>query len=107
MKCTALMLSVAAMAAVASAQTTAKPATTSTATATTTTKTGTTASKTTTASSTEWWLKLPPGIPKVRGIPKVDFALRYVDVKIGTGAEAAPNMMYHVNYTGYLAATGV
>jgi peptidylprolyl isomerase len=106
MKCTALILSVAAMAAVASAQTTAKPATTSTATASTTTKTGSTASKTSTASSADWWLKLSPKIPKVRGIVKTDFALRYEDVKIGTGAEAAPNMMYHVNYTGYLAATG-
>jgi peptidylprolyl isomerase len=106
MKCTALILSVAAMAAVASAQTTAKSATTSTATASTTTKTGSTASKTTTASSADWWLKLSPKIPKVRGIVKTDFALRYEDVKIGTGAEAAPNMMYHVNYTGYLAATG-
>jgi peptidylprolyl isomerase len=106
MKWTALILSVAAMAAAASAQTTAKPATTSTATASTTTKTGTTASKTTTASSADWWLKLSPKIPKVRGIVKTDFALRYEDVKIGTGAEAEPNKMYHVNYTGYLAATG-
>jgi peptidylprolyl isomerase len=38
---------------------------------------------------------------------KTDFALRYEDVKIGTGAEAEPNKMYHVNYTGYLAETGV
>ena len=113
MKCTALILSVAALAAAASAQTTptpatipAKPAATTAKPATTTTKTGSTASKTTAGTSADWWLKLPSGIPRVRGIIKTDFALRYEDVKIGTGAEATPLMMYHVNYTGYLAATG-
>jgi peptidylprolyl isomerase len=107
MKRTALILSVAAMAAVASAKTTAKPSTASSTPATTATKTGATASKTTAATSADWWLHLPPTIPRARGIVKTDFALRFEDVKIGTGAEAAPNMMYHVNYTGYLAATGV
>jgi peptidylprolyl isomerase len=104
MKYNALILSVAAMAAAASAQTTAKPATTSSATATK--KTATTATKTTTATTADWWLKLPAGIPRVHGIVKTDFALRYEEIKVGTGADAAPNMMYHVNYTGYLAATG-
>jgi peptidylprolyl isomerase len=106
MKCTAFILSVAALAAVAIAQTTPKPATTSTASATTTKKTGSTAAKTTTASTADWWLKLPAGIPRVHGIVKTDFALRFEDIKIGTGADAEPNKMYHVNYTGYLAATG-
>ena len=105
MKCTALILSVAAMAAAASAQTTAKPATTSTATAATTRKAGTTSTKST-AATADWWLKLPAGIPRVHGIVKTDFALRYEEIKIGTGAEAESNKMYHVNYTGYLAATG-
>src|SRR5579863_3420168 len=104
MKFTALILSVAAMAAVASAQTTAKPATTSSAAATK--KTTATVTKTTPETKADWWLKLPAAIPKVHGIVKTDFALRYEDIKIGTGADAAPNMMYHVNYTGYLAATG-
>jgi len=104
MKCIALILSVAAMAAAASAQTTAKPTTASPATATK--KTTATATKSTTAATADWWLKLPAAIPKVHGIVKTDFALRYEDIKIGTGADAAPNMMYHVNYTGYLAATG-
>ncbi len=106
MKFTALILSLAAMAAVASAQTAPKPANTTAKPATSTTKTGTTASKTTAGSTADWWLKLPPSIPKIRGIIKTDFALRYEDVKIGTGADAEPNKMYHVNYTGYLAATG-
>ncbi len=106
MKCIAFILSVAAMAAAAGAQTSAKPATTSTASATTTTKTSSTTSKTA-GTSADWWLRLPAGIPRVHGIVKTDFALRFEDVKIGTGAEAEPNKMYHVNYTGYLAATGV
>ncbi len=91
------------MAAAASAQTTAKPSTTSTKPATTATKT---ASKTTTGTSADWWLKLPAAIPRVHGIVKTDFALRFEDIKVGTGTDAEPNKLYHVNYTGYLAATG-
>lgn len=106
MKCTALILSIAALAAAASAQTTPAPATTTAKPATTTTKTGTTATKTTNGSSADWWLKLPAKIPRVRGIVKSDFTLRYEDIKVGTGADAEPYKMYHVNYTGYLAATG-
>ncbi|HWT66821.1 MAG TPA: FKBP-type peptidyl-prolyl cis-trans isomerase [Terracidiphilus sp.] len=55
----------------------------------------------TTASST-----LPKGIPPVRGIMKTAFSLRYQDIKLGTGAEAEPNKIYHVLYSGYLAADG-
>lgn len=51
--------------------------------------------------------KLPPGIPVVHGILKTAFSLRYEDTKIGTGAVAEPNKLYKVQYTGYLAATGV
>jgi peptidylprolyl isomerase len=51
-------------------------------------------------------LKLPPGIPRARGVVKTAFSLRYQDVKIGTGAEAEPNKMYKVLYTGWLAADG-
>ncbi len=50
---------------------------------------------------------LPPGIPPVHGIMKTAFSLRYEDIKIGTGAVAEPNKLYKVQYTGYLAATGV
>jgi len=99
MKSIVLILSVAALAAVASAQTSAKPATA-------TAKPVSTLGKSTTASSDLWWLKLPAGIPRVRGVIKTGFALHWEDIKIGTGPEAEPNKMYHVNYTGYLAATG-
>lgn len=50
--------------------------------------------------------KLPPGIPVVQGEIRSAFSLRYQDYKIGTGPLAEPNKLYHVQYTGYLAATG-
>ncbi|HEY1766010.1 MAG TPA: FKBP-type peptidyl-prolyl cis-trans isomerase [Terracidiphilus sp.] len=34
------------------------------------------------------------------------FTLRYEDYKIGTGAEAEPNKLYKVFYTGYLGSNG-
>src|SRR5579863_4724194 len=49
---------------------------------------------------------LPPGVPPVSGDIKTAFALRYQDIDIGTGAEAEPNKIYKVNYTGWLAADG-
>jgi len=58
------------------------------------------------ATSTAGALKLPPGIPRGRGVIKTAFALRYQDLKIGTGAAAEPNKVYKVLYTGYLAADG-
>ncbi|HUD56217.1 MAG TPA: FKBP-type peptidyl-prolyl cis-trans isomerase [Terracidiphilus sp.] len=51
-------------------------------------------------------IKLPPGVPRARGVVKVAFALHYQDVKIGTGADAEPNKLYKVLYTGWLAADG-
>ena len=51
-------------------------------------------------------VKLPPGVPPARGILKTAFSLRYQDVRIGTGAQAEPNKIYKVNYTGWLAADG-
>ncbi len=50
--------------------------------------------------------KLPPGVPPVRGVVKTAFSLRYRGIKIGTGAEAEPNMLYKVHYTGWVAADG-
>src|SRR3984885_8468113 len=50
--------------------------------------------------------KLPPGVPAVRGVVKSAFTLRYQDIKIGTGADAEPNKLYKVMYTGWLAADG-
>jgi peptidylprolyl isomerase len=51
-------------------------------------------------------IKLPPGVPRVRGVVKTAFTLRYQDIKIGTGAEAEPNKIFKVLYTGYVAADG-
>jgi peptidylprolyl isomerase len=51
-------------------------------------------------------VKLPPGVHPVPGIPKTLFALRYQEIKIGTGAEAEPNKLYKVHYTGWLASGG-
>jgi peptidylprolyl isomerase len=86
----ALLLSASTLAAIA--QTPAKPATTTA-----------TAPHPAAASSA---IKLPPGIPPVRGIVKSAFTLRYEDYKIGTGPDAEPGKLYKVHYTGYLAADG-
>jgi peptidylprolyl isomerase len=51
-------------------------------------------------------IKLPPGVPVVKAVTKPAFTLCYEDIKIGTGAEAEPNKMYKVNYTGWLATDG-
>ena len=93
------LLSIALLAAlttVATAQTaTQKPATTTVHHATTSTST------------------TPPNIPKVVGIPKTIYALRYVDTLVGTGPLAEPSVLgasmadskikwYTVKYTGWL-----
>ncbi|MGA2807344.1 MAG: FKBP-type peptidyl-prolyl cis-trans isomerase [Terracidiphilus sp.] len=87
MKNTALILMLAASVAAVAAQTPAKPATTA-------------------AKPAATGIKLPPGVPPVRGILKTAFSLRYQDTKIGTGAVAEPNKMYKVHYTGWLASDG-
>ena len=58
------------------------------------------------ASSGSSAVKLPPGVPRVRGVVKTAFSLRYQDIKIGTGADAEPNKIYKVLYTGWLAEDG-
>ena len=52
--------------------------------------------------------KLPAGVPAVPGLCKTEFtvALRYKDIKVGTGAPAEPGKLYKVFYTGYLATDG-
>lgn len=50
--------------------------------------------------------KLPPGIPVVHAVMKTAFVEHYQDIKIGTGAEAEPNKLYKVFYTGWLASDG-
>jgi len=41
-------------------------------------------------------------IPKVAGVPHTLYALKYIDIKIGTGELPPPFRFYTVNYTGYL-----
>jgi peptidylprolyl isomerase len=74
----------AALAAAATAQTTPK---------------ATTPHHTTTATNTT---TTPPNIPKVVGLPKPLYTLKYIDTKIGTGAPAAERKYYTVHYTGWL-----
>jgi len=54
-------------------------------------------------------IKAPASIPQYKGIQKPVFtvALRYQEIKIGSGAVAEPNKLYKVHYTGYRAADGV
>ncbi len=49
---------------------------------------------------------LPPGIPPASGKVESAFALRYIDIKPGDGAEAQPGQFYTVHYTGWLASDG-
>ena len=92
-----LTLLAAACAAASTAQTPAKPA-----------APAAKAAKPAAAASTPApWIKLPPGVPSVKGIVKVAFALRYEDIKLGTGKDAEPGKLYKVHYTGWLSATGV
>lgn len=60
------------------------------------------------ASAPEPWIKLPPGVPRVvHGLVKMPFALRYEDVKVGTGAEGESGKIWHLKYTGWRAADGI
>ena len=61
-----------------------------------------------TSAPVEPWIKLPPGVPRVVHLPlKMSFALRYEDIKIGTGAQGEPAKLWHLKYTGWRAADGV
>ena len=51
-------------------------------------------------------IKLPPGVPAAEGPLETAFALRYQDIVIGTGADAQPNKIYKVQYTGWLGVNG-
>jgi peptidylprolyl isomerase len=46
--------------------------------------------------------KSASSIPRVPGIPKTLYSLKYIDLKIGTGELPPPFRFYTVNYTGYL-----
>jgi peptidylprolyl isomerase len=47
-------------------------------------------------------IKLPANIPPAAGLIKTEYALRYIDTKVGTGTLAGPSMVYSVHYTGWL-----
>jgi len=105
-----LILSVAAFAAAASAQTSSKTPATSASTAKSPTKAAatSTAAPATAASATQPWIKLPPGIPNVAHLPvKTPFSMRYEDITVGTGTEGEAGKIWHIKYTGWRAADGV
>jgi len=54
------------------------------------------------AGSTSAAMNLPPNIPAVHGILKTEFALKYIEIKVGTGELAQPDWKYTVHYTGWL-----
>jgi peptidylprolyl isomerase len=61
-----------------------------------------------TAPEPQPWIKLPPGVPRVvHGLVKMPFALRYEDVKVGTGALGETGKLWHLKYTGWRAADGI
>jgi peptidylprolyl isomerase len=51
-------------------------------------------------------VKLPAGLPLVKGPRKTAVALQYQDIKVGTGEDAEPGKLFKVLYTGYLADNG-
>ncbi len=102
----ALMLALAAPLTVNAAQTTpAKPATKPTTTAAPKSATAPGAVKKPAVAGASA-IKLPPGVPAVKGLLKTAFALKYQDISIGTGALAESGKLYKVHYTGYLASDG-
>ena len=108
MKPTILILMMAASAALATAQTPSTPAAPvkHTATAAKPGATAATAKHVATTKSSTTAIPLPPGVPPVKAPVATAFSLRYQDIQVGTGAEAEPNKMYKVQYTGWLAADG-
>ena len=46
--------------------------------------------------------RLPAPIPPVKGELRTQYALRYIDIAVGTGAPAEPGKLYVVHYTGWL-----
>jgi len=49
---------------------------------------------------------LPKNIPPVAAPMKVQYVMRYQDIKVGTGDLAQPGWVYSVHYTGWLASDG-
>lgn len=90
------------------AQTTSKPATGSAAAARSTAKTSTARPATHAAAESEPWIRLPAGVPRVmHGPVRIAVAVRYEDIKVGTGPEGEAGKLWHIQYTGWRAADGV
>jgi len=104
-----LFLSVAAFATSAVAQTpAAKPATAAKPASSPTTAKPATAAAAASAPEAQPWIKLPAGVPRVlHGPVKMPFALRYEDIKVGTGAAGETGKLWHLKYTGWRAADGI
>uniref|UniRef100_E6Q064 peptidylprolyl isomerase n=1 Tax=mine drainage metagenome TaxID=410659 RepID=E6Q064_9ZZZZ len=49
---------------------------------------------------------LPPGIPRVAAPLHIAYALRFQEIRLGTGPLAQPGQVYTVHYTGWLASDG-
>lgn len=49
---------------------------------------------------------LPPGIPRVAAPLRIAYALRFQEIRPGTGSVAQPGQVYTVHYTGWLASDG-
>ncbi len=100
MKHSALILFLAASIVAANAQAPAKPSAS-------VAKPATAAAKPSATAAAKLPLGVPaPGIPLVKTMKKTAFSLQYQEIKIGAGAVAEPNKMYHVHYTGWLASDG-
>ena len=52
-------------------------------------------------------VKLPSGVPPARGIVKTALALKYQDIKIGTGPLGQEKQLWHVKYKGWRSADAV
>lgn len=98
MKSSALVLFLSAAMA-AHAQTAPKPATSAA-------KTGT-AAKSTAGAAAASVVKYPRGVKADPSLKKTLVALKYQDLKIGTGPEAEPMKLYTLKYTGWRASDGV
>jgi peptidylprolyl isomerase len=114
MKHSALILLLAASTVAAIAQTSAKPATTAAKPAVTAAKPAATTAKpadraaAASSPTVAAIIKAPAAIPAVKGLQKPIFtvALRYQEIKVGSGAVAEPGKLYKVLYTGYRASDG-
>jgi peptidylprolyl isomerase len=114
MKHFVLLLSLAAFAGAASAQTPSSPAAPKPANSSPAPSKSATASGSAPASASGAtaavppWIKLPAGIPHaVHGPVKIAVALRYEDIKVGAGPLGESGKLWHVKYTGWRAADGI